>query len=95
MLVTPGKGTNFQRRLATGGTTANTVGTLNKAPFWVKLERIGDTFNAYQSVDGTTWTLVGSDTIVMGPTVYIGLGAVSHNVMATTSAAFDFVSGSW
>ena len=95
MLVTPGKGTGFQRRQTMGGTTLNTVGTADKAPYWVKLERIGDTFNAYQSPDGAAWTLVGSDTIVMGPTVYIGLAAVSHNVMATTTAAFDFVSGSW
>jgi hypothetical protein len=39
--------------------------------------------------------MVGTDTIVMGPTVYIGLAAVSHNVMATTTGVFDFVSGSW
>jgi regulation of enolase protein 1 (concanavalin A-like superfamily) len=95
MVVSPGKGTSFQRRQTTGAATLNTVGTPDKAPYWVKLERIGDTFNAYQSVDGATWTLVGSDTIVMGPTVSIGLAAVSHNLMATTTAAFDFVSGSW
>ncbi|MCU1382881.1 MAG: hypothetical protein JWL71_1578 [Acidobacteria bacterium] len=95
MLVTQGKGTDFQRRQATGGSTVNLVGGTGTAPYWVKLERIGDTFNAYQSTDGATWTLVGSDTIAMGPTVYIGLAAVSHNVMATTTANFDFVSGSW
>jgi phosphatidylserine/phosphatidylglycerophosphate/cardiolipin synthase-like enzyme len=95
MLVTQGKGTDFQRRQTTGASTLNLVGGTGKAPYWVKLERIGDTFNGYQSADGATWTLVGSDTIVMGSTVYIGLAAVSHNVMATTTAAFDFVSGSW
>jgi phosphatidylserine/phosphatidylglycerophosphate/cardiolipin synthase-like enzyme len=95
MLVTQGKGTDFQRRQATGAATVNQVGTVNKAPYWVKLERIGDTFNAYQSADGATWTLVGTDTIVMGQTVYIGLAAVSHNLMATTTGAFDFVSGNW
>jgi hypothetical protein len=31
----------------------------------------------------------------MGPTVNIGLAAVSHNLMATTTGAFDGVSGSW
>src|SRR5204862_1406946 len=48
MAVTQGKGTDFQRRITTGGTTGNQVGSLNKAPFWVKLERIGNVFNAYQ-----------------------------------------------
>jgi len=95
MLVTQGKGTDFQRRQTAGAATLNQVGTLNKAPYWVKLERIGDVFNAYQSADGATWTMVGTDTIVMGPTVYIGLAAVSHNVLATTTGVFDFVSGSW
>jgi len=95
MLVTQGKGTDFQRRQTAGAATLNQVGTLNKAPYWVKLERIGDVFNAYQSADGATWTMVGTDTIVMGPTVYIGVAAVSHNVMATTTGVFDFVSGSW
>jgi phosphatidylserine/phosphatidylglycerophosphate/cardiolipin synthase-like enzyme/regulation of enolase protein 1 (concanavalin A-like superfamily) len=96
MLVTQGKGTDFQRRQATGAQTVNQVGTATaKAPYWVKLERIGNTFNAYESLDGATWTLIGTDAIPMGTSVYIGLAAVSHNVMATTAAAFDFVSGSW
>ena len=95
MVVTQGKGTDFQRRLTTAGATVNQVGTLDKAPFWVKLERIGDTFNAYQSPDGATWTLVGTDTIPMATSVYIGLAVVSHNVLAATAATFDFVSGNW
>jgi len=95
MQVMQGKGTAFQRRQTAGGSTLNTPGTLNKAPWWVKLERIGHTVNAYQSADGTTWTLVGTDTVVMGQTVYVGIAAVSHNVMATTTAAFDSVSGGW
>jgi hypothetical protein len=90
-----GKGTAFQRRQTTNAATVNQPGTLDKAPYWVKLERIGHTFNAYQSADGVSWTLVGTDTIVMGPTVYIGVAAVSHNLMATTTAAFDSVSGNW
>jgi regulation of enolase protein 1 (concanavalin A-like superfamily) len=95
MLVTQGKGTDFQRRLTPGAATVNQVGTANKAPYWLKLERIGHTFNAYQSADGAAWTLVGTDTIAMGTSVYIGVAAVSHNAMATTVGAFDFVRGSW
>jgi len=95
MAITQGKGTDFQRRLATGGVTVNQVGSLDKAPFWVKLERIGDTFNAYQSPDGATWTLAGSETIPMATSVYVGLAVVSHNVMQASAGAFDFVSGSW
>ena len=96
MLVTQGKGSDFQRRQSAGAATVNQVATTTaRAAWWVKLERIGDAFNAYESADGATWTLVGTDTIAMGASVYVGLAAVSHNVMATTTANFDFVSGSW
>ena len=74
----------------------NQVGTTTaRAAWWVKLERIGDTFNAYESLDGATWIQIGSDTISMGASVYVGLATVSHNVMAATVANLDFVSGSW
>jgi phosphatidylserine/phosphatidylglycerophosphate/cardiolipin synthase-like enzyme/regulation of enolase protein 1 (concanavalin A-like superfamily) len=92
MTLTPGKGSYFQRRLTTGGATvATSGGTTIKAPYWVKLERIGNTFNGYQSADGVTWTLVGTDTVSMGATVYVGLAAVSKDTLNTTTAQFDSV----
>ena len=63
-----------------------------KAPYWVKLERIGTTVNAYESADGITWTLVGSDTVAMDAAVYIGLAVTSHTSLATSTAVFDNVS---
>ena len=61
------------------------------APNWVKLERLGTTINAYASSDGTTWTLVGSDTIGMTASVYVGLAVSSHTTTAA-QATFDNVS---
>jgi hypothetical protein len=72
--VTVGKGTAFQRRLSTGGVTTSTTGPVSGAPYWVKIERIGNTINAYSSPDGAIWTQVGSETFSMGPTILIGLG---------------------
>jgi len=92
MLLTAGKGLAFQRRFTTGGSTVTSVGALSPAPYWVRLDRAGDTFSAYQSVDGSTWTLVGTDTVVMGPSVYIGMEATSHTVAMTTTAKIDRVS---
>jgi hypothetical protein len=57
----------------------------------VKLERLGNTFNAYSSADGVNWTLVGSDSIVMGPNVYVGLAVTSHTTAATATATFEGV----
>jgi regulation of enolase protein 1 (concanavalin A-like superfamily) len=92
MLVSYSKGLSFQRRVAAGGVSSSTAGALVGAPYWVKLERIGNTFNAYSSADGTTWTLVGSDTIAMAANVYVGLAVSSHTTATAATATFDHVS---
>ena len=92
MLVSYSKGTAFQRRTVAGGLSTSTAGPPVAAPYWVKLERIGATVNAYTSPDGVTWTLVGSDTIVMGANVYVGLAVSSHTTTAAAQVTFDNVS---
>ena len=56
-----------------------------------RLVRTGDLFQAYQSTDGVTWRLVGSETILMGETVYVGLPVTSHNTSARTTAVISNV----
>jgi hypothetical protein len=91
--VTPGNGVAFQRRTTTGGSSAHTAGARVAAPYWVKLTRAGNTFTAYQSANGSTWTRVGSAvTINMGTSVYVGLALTSHNNGALNTASVDRVS---
>jgi fibronectin type 3 domain-containing protein/regulation of enolase protein 1 (concanavalin A-like superfamily) len=79
MAVTPASGLAFQRRTSTGGSSLNTsVGAIT-APQWVRLVRSGNTFTAYHSADGTSWTTVGSQTITMATSVSIGIAVTSHN----------------
>jgi len=47
--------------------------------------------NSYQSVNGTTWTQVGSATITMASSVQLGLAVTSHNNGVTATATFDNV----
>jgi regulation of enolase protein 1 (concanavalin A-like superfamily) len=91
MLVTPeaGAGLAFQRRLAAGGATTHTSGGGGTAPVWVRLSRTGSTVTAWHSPDGATWTEVGRDTVALGTTVYVGVGATSHDNGVTASATFD------
>lgn len=90
--LTRGNGVAFQRRRTTGGTSVHTAGnTAAQAPYWVRLERSGNTLRAYQSVDGSTWTLVGSDAISMAADVYIGLAVTSHNATVLNTSTFDNV----
>jgi regulation of enolase protein 1 (concanavalin A-like superfamily) len=89
MVLSSGNGYAFQRRAETGGSSELTSGPAGMPPGWVRLVRTGDLFEAYQSVDGATWTRVGSDTIPMGTTVYVGLAVTSHNVSQPTTAVVD------
>ena len=91
MLVSPGKGLAFQRRPVAEGESVSTAGSLNAAPRWVKLTRSGDRFEAFESGDGATWTVVGSDTIPMATTVHIGLAVTSHTTSTSATATFDNV----
>jgi hypothetical protein len=97
-----GNGASFQYRSATDGASANTdSGSVVALPYWVKLERVGDTFNGYLSSDGNIWTILGSADVVMSGPVYIGLCVSSH--VTTEQRTFQFegikttgsVTGSW
>jgi regulation of enolase protein 1 (concanavalin A-like superfamily) len=91
MLLSGGAGLAFQRRAATGGGTAHTPGVWGIAPVWVRLARQGTTITAAHSPDGVTWTIVGSATVAMAPTVYVGLAVTSHSPYAYATAAFSNV----
>jgi len=84
---------NFQRRETPGGTTINqhvVTGLTN--PYWLKLQRQGNTFTGYRSVDGTNWVLVGSATVAMNQDIYIGLAMISNHGNALGTAEFSDVS---
>jgi hypothetical protein len=91
MLASATKGMAFQRRAVAGDVSTSTAGTLSAAPRWVKLQRNGNLFSAYESADGVNWTLVGTDTITMGSTVYVGLAVTSHTTAAAAIGTFDGV----
>ena len=91
MFATGSNGWTFQRRLSAGGTSYTSAGSTGAAPGWVRVVREGSLFSAYQSQDGSQWTLVGSDTASMPATVYVGLAVTSHNPSATATATFSNV----
>jgi phosphatidylserine/phosphatidylglycerophosphate/cardiolipin synthase-like enzyme/regulation of enolase protein 1 (concanavalin A-like superfamily) len=90
-LVSAAKGVAFQRRPTSGGSSIHTAGSTATAPRWVKLTRNGNLFSAYESANGSTWTLIGSDTITMPTSAFIGLAVTSHDTATPATAAFDNV----
>ena len=89
-VVSPSNGSTYQRRRTSGGNTTNTDAP-GSVPLWVRLVRSGDTFTAYRSTDGVAWALVGSDTIPMNTSVYVGLAVTSHDNTALATATFTNV----
>jgi subtilisin family serine protease/regulation of enolase protein 1 (concanavalin A-like superfamily) len=81
----------FQRRLAAGHTTIATMPP-GQPPAWVKLERRGGAITAFTSANGTSWTLVATETMTLPSTVYVGLAVSSHNPSQATTAVLDNVS---
>jgi hypothetical protein len=100
-----GNGANFQHRLAANGaaTSSGSSETVVGPPYWVKIERSGNTFTGSISPDGQTWTQVGAtgQTITMTGPVLIGLALCSHDAAIVTSAEFSSiaatgnVTGNW
>jgi regulation of enolase protein 1 (concanavalin A-like superfamily) len=82
-------GVAFQRRVVPGGTSTHTAGTTGSAPRWLRLVRRGALFTAFESADGTAWRTIGSQTISMQPTIYVGLAVTSHIAGTLTTAVLS------
>ena len=91
MMVTPGKGLAFQRRLTAGALSLHTSGGAGSAPRWVQLARVGQVITASVSSDAVTWTTVGRSTIPMPDQIWVGLAVSSHDATRIASAAFTDV----
>ena len=88
-LITAGQGYAFDRRIDPGGVTAHTAGGAGAAPGWIRLVRTGSRIEAFRSADGQNWTSVGSDTVPMAETVYVGVAVTSRSTSQATVAVAD------
>ena len=90
MLATERQGTAFHRRLVAGWTTSTTPGS-TAVSNWLKLERRGLVVSAFASANGTTWQLIGTELIELGPSFYVGLAVASRQPGSRAMAVFDEV----
>jgi HEAT repeat protein len=80
-------------RITTGGiATTGTVGTGMVPNTWVKLVRVGNVITASKSLDGSTWTTVGSTTVQMATNCYIGLAVSSGSDAVLNNSQFSNLS---
>jgi regulation of enolase protein 1 (concanavalin A-like superfamily)/fibronectin type 3 domain-containing protein len=79
-------GPRFSYRTTAGGSTSTQGSATGTAPMWVRLQRVGNTFNAFYSSDGSTWTSCGTQTIAMNSSIFLGL-ATCANISGQTTVA--------
>jgi hypothetical protein len=94
VFVTPTNGVSITWRSTAGGTTNNTTAAVagQTAPKWLKIARTGNSFAAYRSDDGTTWTPVGtSQTISMATSATLGMAVTSHADGTLCTSTIDSV----
>ncbi|HEU0185818.1 MAG TPA: LamG-like jellyroll fold domain-containing protein [Blastocatellia bacterium] len=81
-----GRETRFGTRASTGGPMTFQLGNAYTwTPAWYRLNRSGNTFTAFQSLDGVTWSEIGSSSVAMTGDYFVGLAAVGG------TATFDNV----
>jgi len=94
LLVSPGEGIKVQLRKTLDGTTQKLANPAGTTPAWLKISRSGDTFTAYTSADGVTWTLIPGSTVTvsLGSALLAGLAVTSHHSGALCTVTMDGVS---
>ncbi len=90
--VTPSNGLLFEYRTSTNGVAAQVVNiTGPAAPEWLRLVRIGNTFSASYSSDGSSWSSAGSITVSMASSANAGLAVCSHAAGTPCTSTFTNV----
>ncbi len=80
-------------RTSTGASSSYQSMGSGTVPNWMKLVRSGNVFSVYGSADGVNWVALGtSQTVSMGPSVYIGLAVSNRTTASLATATFDNVS---
>ena len=91
ILTTPGNGTVVQYRSSEGASTQQLTGVATEAPVWLQVSRTGNSFTAYTSTDGGTWTAFpGTPITVNLPTTSLaGMANTSHSQFLNSTAVFN------
>ena len=79
------------RSTVDGSASVTTLGGLS-GPYWLKLDREGDTITGSYSADGENWTAVSHESVALGEVAQIGLAASSQNNTNFNDSVFKSLS---
>jgi regulation of enolase protein 1 (concanavalin A-like superfamily) len=84
----------FYHRTALGDSIRQPINIVDSiaTPVWLRIVRTGDVLSAFVAADSTLWRSVGSDTLPMAASVYVGLVATVRDTATLNLATFDGVS---
>jgi beta-galactosidase len=90
-------GIEFLFRTNTAGSSYSVAVANQAAPNWIRLTRTNNTFRAYWSPDGNTWSQIGTATNIpmAGTGAYIGLAVCAHNNTALNTSSLDNLTASF
>ena len=93
-MATPGNGINVQYRGSQGGVATSAVNQAGTLPVYLRVTRVGRSFTAYTSSDGSSWTPVLGSTVninMTGP-LLAGMAVTAHNNSVVSTSTFSNVS---
>jgi hypothetical protein len=88
--VISGGGLRFTRRFEEAAYTEPTTLTL-RAPYWVRVKRVGNNFTGFRSEDGVTWVQQGATTAIatMPASALWGLAVTAKTNAETSEVKYD------
>jgi len=82
----------FGTRTAAGASMTSQAGNdYTWLPVWFKIQRTGNVFTGYQSVDGTNWFKAGSSTVALADPCLVGLAIAGQKKDVFNTSVFDHV----
>ena len=88
----PARAIKLKWRTAAGEITSNFDGLASSSlPLWLKLVKSGNTITAYYSINGTTWTPVGTAKTLtgLGSNFLYGMAVTSNSATSGATATFE------
>lgn len=79
----------LSRATVGGATTQAGYAPVNYPNTWLRLARSANVFTAYASIDGERWLSLGSVTIAMPSTIYLGMAVSSHSAQSAIAQFRD------
>ena len=94
VVVTSQRGIFVLRRATQGGGVSTVASLAGTVPIYLQVQRAGNTFTAYTSSDGSTWTLIAGSSVTLSltGTLLAGMAVTSHTLTKVNTATFDAAS---